>query len=322
MSPVFDLATDEGRTDGIAAAVEAARLGQCVVLPTDTVYGIGTDAFSASGVDALLAAKGRGREMPPPVLISDVAAVDGLATSVPSYARRLMDAFWPGGLTLIFRSQPSLAWDLGDTNGTVALRIPDDEFALDLLAEVGPMAVSSANRTGQPTITTITEAGFAFGPAVEVYLDAGTREGGTPSTILDCTKADPVMLREGAISAEQLREVLGTVELIDPEGEWRRQQTEEQAEMTTDHFVDPSTGQPIPADVTDVDPADGSQPIDLGKVTTADQAEPAPRSATSVAEPASAQPRPERDVDPSGPAPANEPSPDRIPDQGTDPTTR
>lgn len=216
MSPVFDLADEQGRADGIAAAVEAARMGRCVVLPTDTVYGIGTDAFSAAGVDALLAAKGRGRHMPPPVLIADVSAVDGLATAVPSYARRLIDAFWPGGLTLIFRSQPSLAWDLGDTNGTVALRIPDDELALAVLTEVGPMAVSSANRTGEATITTITEAGFAFGPAVEVYLDAGVRDGGVPSTILDCTKADPVLLRAGAVSAEQLREVLGPVELVDP----------------------------------------------------------------------------------------------------------
>lgn len=215
MSPVFDVSTDEGRSSGIEAAVSAVRTGQCVVLPTDTVYGIGTDAFSAAGVDSLLAAKGRGRDMPPPVLIGDPSTVDGLATDVPSYARRLMKEFWPGGLTLIFRSQPTLAWDLGDTNGTVGLRMPDGELVLELLKETGPMAVSSANRTGQPTITTITDAGFAFGPAVEVYLDAGTIEGSTPSTILDCTKADPVLLREGAISRERLQEVLGSVELVD-----------------------------------------------------------------------------------------------------------
>ncbi|GAB3755633.1 hypothetical protein GCM10027599_19480 [Yimella radicis] len=258
MSPVFDLATEQGRSEGIAKAVEAARMGQCVVLPTDTVYGIGTDAFSASGVDALLNAKGRGREMPPPVLIADPAAVDGLATAVPSYARRLIEAFWPGGLTLVLRAQPSLAWDLGDTNGTVALRIPDDEFAKDLLSQVGPMAVSSANRTGQPAITTITEAGFAFGPSVEVYLDAGTREGGTPSTILDCTKADPELLREGAISAEQLREVLGSVELVDPNAGFSEE---------PDPSVDPETGERIPEHTDD-------RPIDLVKHDDAEREQP------------------------------------------------
>ena len=249
MSPVFDLSDEQGRTDGIAAAVEAARMGRCVVLPTDTVYGIGTDAFSAAGVDALLAAKGRGRDMPPPVLIGDVAAVDGLATAVPSYARRLIDAFWPGGLTLVFRAQPSLAWDLGDTNGTVALRIPDDELTLAVLREVGPMAVSSANRSGEPTVTTITEAGFAFGPAVDVYLDAGVRNGDTPSTILDCTKADPVVLRAGAISVEQLREVLGSVELVDPNAGFSEE---------PDPSVDPETGERMPEHTDD-------RPIDLVK---------------------------------------------------------
>ncbi|MBD2758326.1 threonylcarbamoyl-AMP synthase [Yimella sp. cx-573] len=254
---IFDCSTEQGRTDGVAAAVEAARMGRCVVLPTDTVYGIGTDAFSAAGVDALLAAKGRGREMPPPVLIGDMGAVDGLATAVPSYARRLMEAFWPGALTLVFRSQPSLAWDLGDTNGTVGLRIPDDEVALDVLRAAGPMAVSSANRTGQPTATTITEAGFAFGPAVEVYLDAGVREGGVPSTILDCTKADPVVLRAGAISAEQLREVLGSVELLDPEADLRAfAENAEDYERPAD--VDPETGERMPVDLAK--PGDDAQP--------------------------------------------------------------
>lgn len=265
MSPVFDLSDEQGRTDGIAAAVEAARMGRCVVLPTDTVYGIGTDAFSAAGVDALLAAKGRGRDMPPPVLIGDVAAVDGLATAVPSYARRLIDAFWPGGLTLVFRAQPSLAWDLGDTNGTVALRIPDDELTLAVLREVGPMAVSSANRSGEPTVTTITEAGFAFGPAVDVYLDAGVRNGDTPSTILDCTKADPVVLRAGAISVEQLREVLGPVELVDPFAE----QPPDDAVVEADPEIDPATGERVPLD----GPIDLAKHEDPSEVTTEDPSE-------------------------------------------------
>lgn len=217
MSPVFDCATPQTREEGLSAAKNALDQGDCVVLPTDTVYGIGVDAFNPSAVDKLLAAKGRGRDMPPPVLVGAVATVDGLAKSVPSYAKRLMEEFWPGGLTLILRAQPSLAWDLGDSNGTVGLRMPDDEVALELLGMVGPMAVSSANQTGSPTATTITEAGFALGPAVSVYLDGGDRVGSDPSTILDCTKPDPVLLRAGAVSADALREVLAGVELVVPE---------------------------------------------------------------------------------------------------------
>ncbi|TWP36506.1 L-threonylcarbamoyladenylate synthase [Leekyejoonella antrihumi] len=214
MSPVFDCTTSEGRAAGIDAAKAAIADDECIVLPTDTVYGIGADAFSVTGVTNLLAAKGRGRDMPPPVLIPDVRTVDGLAMSVPSYARRLMEDLWPGGLTLIFRSQPSLMWDLGDTNGTVGLRMPDDEVSLALLAQTGPLAVSSANQTGKPAATTVTEAGFALGPSVDVYLDGGPRGDQVPSTILDCTKADPVVMRPGAVSNERLREVLAGVELV------------------------------------------------------------------------------------------------------------
>lgn len=218
MTPVFDASAPESRDAGVDAAVEAISSGGCIVLPTDTVYGIGADAFDALAVEKLLSAKGRGRAMPPPVLIPSRMAVDGLGMNVPSYAKRLMDAFWPGALTIVVRSQPSLAWDLGETNGTVALRIPDDEVALAVLRRTGPLAVSSANRHGEPAATTINEAGFAFGPTVEVYLDAGPRRGGEPSTIVDCTKADPVILRYGAIAPERLREVLAGVELVEPAG--------------------------------------------------------------------------------------------------------
>ncbi|WP_265444938.1 L-threonylcarbamoyladenylate synthase [Flexivirga meconopsidis] len=214
MSPVFDCSTPESREDGITAASDAILRGECVVIPTDTVYGIGADAFNAAAVAQLLEAKGRGREMPPPVLIPNRQTVDGLAMSVPSYVWRLIDAFWPGGLTLVLRAQQSLAWDLGDTNGTVGLRMPDDEITLAVLERTGPLAVSSANRTGKPSATTVTEAGFMLGHYVDVYLDGGERGADTSSTILDCTKPDPVVLREGTISDDALRKVLGDVELI------------------------------------------------------------------------------------------------------------
>jgi tRNA threonylcarbamoyl adenosine modification protein (Sua5/YciO/YrdC/YwlC family) len=214
VSPVFDCNLPQSRDEGISTAAEAIFRGECVVMPTDTVYGIAADAFNPTAVAQLLEAKGRGRDMPPPVLIPARQTVDGLAMSVPSYAGRLMDAFWPGGLTLVFRAQQSLAWDLGDTNGTVGLRMPDDEIALALLERTGPLAVSSANRTGKPSATTVTEAGFMLGHFVDVYLDGGERGADTSSTILDCTKADPVVLREGTIGNEALQKVLGDVQLI------------------------------------------------------------------------------------------------------------
>jgi tRNA threonylcarbamoyl adenosine modification protein (Sua5/YciO/YrdC/YwlC family) len=210
MSPVYDCTTESGRAEGVAKAVEAVRDGKVVVLPTDTVYGVGADAFSQEAVAAVLAAKGRGREMPPPVLVPNVRTVDGLATDVPPWARDLIREFWPGPLTLIFKAQSSLMWDLGETNGTVALRMPQDDVALEVLAEVGPMAVTSANRTGQPPATTVTDAAAQLGAAVEVYLDAGRRADNVPSTIVDCTGEQPSILREGALSAQDLARVLDT----------------------------------------------------------------------------------------------------------------
>ncbi|HEX5522438.1 MAG TPA: L-threonylcarbamoyladenylate synthase [Pedococcus sp.] len=208
MSPVYDCTTESGRAEGVAKAVEAVRDGKVVVLPTDTVYGVGADAFSEDAVAAVLAAKGRGRDMPPPVLVPNVRTVDGLATDVPPWARDLIQEFWPGPLTLVFRAQSSLMWDLGETNGTVALRMPQDEIALELLAEVGPMAVTSANQSGQPPATTVTDAAAQLGAAVAVYLDAGTRADNVPSTIVDCTGERPRILREGALSEADLATVL------------------------------------------------------------------------------------------------------------------
>jgi L-threonylcarbamoyladenylate synthase len=208
MSPVYDCTTEEGRAEGVARAAEAVRNGEVVVLPTDTVYGVGADAFSAEAVASVLAAKGRGREMPPPVLVPSVRTVDGLATDVPQWARELIEAFWPGPLTLVLQAQSSLMWDLGETNGTVALRMPRDDVALALLTEVGPMAVTSANLTGQPPATTVTDAAAQLGAAAAVYLDGGPTTSDEVSTIVDCTGADPVVLREGAITWAQIQTAL------------------------------------------------------------------------------------------------------------------
>ncbi|MEP6650630.1 MAG: L-threonylcarbamoyladenylate synthase [Lapillicoccus sp.] len=208
MSEVFDCTTPEGLAAGVEAAARAVQAGQVVVLPTDTVYGIGCDAFDAAAVTAVLAAKGRGREMPPPVLVPNPRTIDGLARSVPAYVGHLIDRFWPGALTLVLESQPSLTWDLGETNGTVALRMPDHDIALALLGQAGPMAVTSANLTGRPPAQTLVEAQEQLGAAVAVYLDGGPASGGPASTILDCTGGTPVTLREGALTRGEVDDAL------------------------------------------------------------------------------------------------------------------
>lgn len=195
----------------IDEAVHALARGGLVVLPTDTVYGVGADAFAPPAVAALLAAKGRGRQMPPPVLVPDVRTVDGLCVDVTDDVRALLDACWPGGLTVICRSQPSLAWDLGETRGTVAVRMPDHPAALALLRRTGPLAVSSANRTGEPAALTAQEAERQLGDAVQVYLDGGPALGGIASTIVDATDGLRVV-RAGAIPLERLREVVPALE--------------------------------------------------------------------------------------------------------------
>ncbi|SJN18735.1 TsaC protein (YrdC domain) required for threonylcarbamoyladenosine t(6)A37 modification in tRNA [Micrococcus lylae] len=231
-------------TTDLHHAVERARtaLGnrECVVLPTDTVYGIGADAFSPLAVAVLLAAKGRGRTMPPPVLIADRNVMQGLAYDVPEAAEQLAAEHWPGPLTLILKSQPTLTWDLGETRGTVALRVPADPAARELLYAVGPMAVSSANRTGMAAATTVQEAQEMLGETVSVYLDGGPRAENTPSTIVDCTVTPFRVARQGALPLEVLRE---TVPDLLAEGE---------------DAPPPETATPAdPGTFSDIDPADG-----------------------------------------------------------------
>jgi L-threonylcarbamoyladenylate synthase len=209
----FSCFDDDERASGMEAAVTALRSGKLVVLPTDTVYGIAADAFDPAAVRRLLRAKGRGRSMPPPVLVAAQTTLDALATKVPDLARELVDAFWPGPLTLICRQQPSLTWDLGDTRSTVAVRMPDNEVALELLRRTGPLAVSSANRTGQPSPTAVDAAEEMLGESVQVYLDGGPTDGDTPSTILDVTADPPRVLREGAVELASLKEFDERVEV-------------------------------------------------------------------------------------------------------------
>lgn len=209
MTELFDCSDPGQRATGIASAISALKGGRLVVMPTDTVYGIGADAFDGTAVAALLAAKGRGRDMPVPVLVGSWHTIDGLVYSVPHSARELIEAFWPGALSLVVRQAPSLQWDLGDAHGTVMLRMPLHPIAIELLREVGPMAVSSANISGRAAAVTAADAREQLADLVEVYLEGGPSVQQAASTIVDLTGAQPKILREGPVTAAAIAEVLG-----------------------------------------------------------------------------------------------------------------
>jgi L-threonylcarbamoyladenylate synthase len=188
MSSLFDCRDEAQLLSGMRHARSSIGRGELVVLPTDTVYGIAADAFNAAAVARLLA---------------------------PEQVEALVERFWPGGLTVVLPSQPSLAWDLGETHGTVAVRMPDHRVALELLQETGPLAVSSANLTGHPAATSMIDAHDMLGSSVAVYLDDGPSRTGVASTIIDATGlvarsgGGVRILRQGAVAAADLREILG-----------------------------------------------------------------------------------------------------------------
>lgn len=217
MQKIYDCSVDVELLGGFRQAKVALDRSEVVVIPTDTVYGLAADAFSAKGVEQLLAMKGRDRTSPPPVLIPKVETMSALATDLPLIANQLAAAFWPGALTMVLKAQLSLDWDLGDTRGTVALRVPDHKITLALLEDVGPLAVSSANLTGEPAAVTAQQAADYFKEKVPVYLDAGSSPKGEASTILDLSQVrdgQPIrVLRKGAISLERIRSVIGDAQL-------------------------------------------------------------------------------------------------------------
>ena len=216
MSARFDCADPDQRAEGLAAAEAALRRGELVVLPTDTVYGVAAEAFDPVAVEALFKAKGRGRDRPPPVLVGTVRAAMALIHELGDSGKDLIDEFWPGPLTLICRSSPTLVWDIGDSKGTVAVRRPLHQVALDLLKQTGPLAVSSAKSAAPgPMPATAAEAEAQLGDSVAVYLDGGPCPG-EPSTIVDLTGSVPRLLRAGVITVDRLREVILVAEVDDP----------------------------------------------------------------------------------------------------------
>jgi tRNA threonylcarbamoyl adenosine modification protein (Sua5/YciO/YrdC/YwlC family) len=207
LTRVYDCAAEAERAEGLEEAAAALRRGDLVVMPTDTVYGVAADAFSPGAIDALLAAKGRDRSMPVPVLVASGQMLEAIVDQLPEVARAMTEAFWPGPLTLVVRHTAHLAWDLGDTRGTVAVRMPDSDLARELITRSGPLGVSSANRSGHLPATTMLDARLQLGAAVAVYLDGGPTADSVPSSIVDVTAERPRLLRAGAIDVDRLREV-------------------------------------------------------------------------------------------------------------------
>ncbi|HVU61224.1 MAG TPA: L-threonylcarbamoyladenylate synthase [Mycobacteriales bacterium] len=212
MSKVYDCADPQEREIGLDEAAAAIRSGELVVLPTDTVYGVGADAFLPQAIEGLLAAKGRDRSMPVPVLVASPSMLNALVDQMPETAAALTEAFWPGALTLVLRHTAHLVWDLGDSKGTVAVRMPASDIAQDLITRTGPLGVSSANRSGHPPATTMLDARLQLGAAVSVYLDGGPSGDSVPSSIVDVTGDQPRLLRAGALDIEALREVVPDLE--------------------------------------------------------------------------------------------------------------
>jgi len=256
---VFDTRDHDQRTQGLEAAVAAARRGDLVVLPTDTLYGVGTDAFSLSGVTKLLNAKGRGRSHSVPVLVSGSQVLHAVAGEITDDTVALVQAFWPGALTLIVPASGSLSWDLGGPDTSLAIRMPLHPVALELLRSVGPMAVSGANVTGLPVATTIDEARAQFGATVSAYLDAGPAASTVPSTAIDLTGAVPRLVREGGIPVAHLLEVIPHLDL----GEFAPRLEAESYDTT------------LPDDSDGAEPADGAE----GASAVSDAADPSEETA-------------------------------------------
>ncbi|HEY8473972.1 MAG TPA: L-threonylcarbamoyladenylate synthase [Natronosporangium sp.] len=213
---VYDCRLPAERDQGIAAAVSAVRRGELIVMPTDTLYGLGCDAFKKNAVASMLRAKGRGRETAVPVMVGSRKTLDGLAHRMPKAARDLADAFWPGALSIIIRHAKTLDWGLGETDGTVAVRMPLQPVALEVLREIGPMAVLTASKAGSAPAATAADAKAQLGYAARIYLDGGTAADAVPSTIVDLTGEAPRVVRAGAVSVEQVRDVVPDLVADDP----------------------------------------------------------------------------------------------------------
>lgn len=207
MSQSFDVRDPAGRALALEEAAHAVQRGQLVVFPTDTVYGLGCDPFSSAAVERLMWAKGRWKDRPLALMVGRAWAIDRFVDEVPSPAQRLIEAFWPGAVTILVRLRSGLELDIGEHNGVVGIRMPDHPVALELLRETGPLAVSSTNRPGVAAATTVGDAETQLGGRVAVYLDGGPSLSQASSTIVDASEDAPRLLRPGALDVATLRAV-------------------------------------------------------------------------------------------------------------------
>ncbi|MFZ9284133.1 MAG: L-threonylcarbamoyladenylate synthase [Candidatus Nanopelagicales bacterium] len=215
MSITIKMTTDAERNRGFVAAKAALMRGECVVIPTDTGYGLAANPFVPNGLDSLFKAKQRDRGMPVPVFVANLDAALALSYNLSEKAKLLMAKFWPGALTVIVKAHPTLKWDLADPENTIALRIPLNRTALELLTQTGPLGVTTANVSDRPAATDIESAKEQFGSLVSVYLDAGISVGNQPSTIIDATKDQLRLVRAGALAVSEIVEVVGATELVE-----------------------------------------------------------------------------------------------------------
>ncbi len=204
--PVVSLAAD--REAALEAAAKELDAGGVVVFPTDTVYGIGADAFNPEATGHIFEAKRRPRSMPLPVLVGRPRQAWALCSELPNAAQVLVAAFWPGPLTLILPAAEGLAWDLGETRGGVAVRMPAHDDLLELIMMIGPLAATSANLSGEATPATVAEIAARLGNSVSLYVDGGPSTGDVPSTIVDLTRWRPKVTREGAIPRAEIDRAL------------------------------------------------------------------------------------------------------------------
>jgi L-threonylcarbamoyladenylate synthase len=195
--------------DAIQQALEVLNKGGLVAFPTDTVYGVGALAFDGAAVEAIYTAKDRPIEKAIPVLIGDTADMEMVGMSIPQIAYRLAARFWPGPLTVVIPKKPTIPEAVSATT-TIGVRVPDHEVARALLRAAGPMAVTSANISGQPSPSTAEEVFVQLGGRIDLVLDGGKTPGGVPSTVVDCTANDLEILREGPITLGAIRSKLSS----------------------------------------------------------------------------------------------------------------
>ncbi len=193
--------------DILQTALELIKADGVIVMPTDTVYGVGCDAWSDAGIQRLYDLKHRSLGKSIPILIGSIRQLELVANAVPFAAQRLAEKFWPGALTLVLPKHAGLPGTIS-TDDTIGVRYPNHPFTAALLEASGPMAVTSANLSGMPNTTTAAQVREQLSESIDLLIDGGETPGPVPSTVVDCTRSAPRVLRVGLIGVEEIRKTL------------------------------------------------------------------------------------------------------------------